>query len=81
MDKPQHKLVVVSIVQGQLAASIIKGHLESEGIPALLQYESAGPVYGITVDGLGEVKILVPQEYAEEARRLIEPQNPGPSVE
>jgi len=75
MDNSQPNLVVVSTVQGQLAASVIKGHLESEGIPALLRYESAGPVYGITADGLGEVRILVPQECAEEARRLIEPRD------
>jgi Putative prokaryotic signal transducing protein len=54
-----------------LEAQIIKGRLESEGIPALLSYESAGLVYGITVDGLGEVKIMVPRDLAEEAREIL----------
>jgi len=27
----------------------------------------------LTVDGLGQVKILVPRELAEEARQIIEP--------
>ena len=54
-----------------LEAQIIKGRLESEGIPVLLSYESAGLVYGITIDGLGEVKIMVPQRMAEEAKEIL----------
>jgi len=65
--------VVVCTVQGELQASVLKSHLESEGIPVLLNYESAGRVFGLTVDGLGEVRILVPQELADQARRVIEP--------
>ncbi|MFC2034671.1 putative signal transducing protein [Chloroflexota bacterium] len=61
-------------MQGKLAAQIIKSHLESEGIPVLLKYESAGIIYGLTIDGLGEVRILVPQEFAEDAQELIKPQ-------
>ncbi|HEY48543.1 MAG TPA: DUF2007 domain-containing protein [Dehalococcoidia bacterium] len=69
----QSKFVVVCKVQGELQASVIKAHLESEGIPVLLKYDSAGKVFGLTVDGLGEVRILVPQEFAEDAKRIIEP--------
>jgi hypothetical protein len=54
-----------------MEAQVIKGRLESEGIPVLLSYESAGLVYGITVDGLGEVKIMVPKALAEEARGIL----------
>jgi hypothetical protein len=67
--------VVVKIVQGEAIANVIKSHLESEGIPVYLKYESAGIIYGIIADGIGEVKILVPQKYAAEARQIIEPQN------
>jgi len=55
----------------QMEAQIIKGRLESEGIPALLSYESASLVYGLTVDGLGEVKILVPSHLAKEAKDIL----------
>jgi hypothetical protein len=55
-----------------LEAQIIKGRLESEGIPVLLRYESAGLVYGITIDGLGQVRIMVPQHLADEAREILE---------
>jgi hypothetical protein len=54
-----------------MEAQIIKGRLESEGIPVLLSYESAGLVYGLTIDGLGEVKIMVPKHLAEEAREIL----------
>jgi len=65
--------VVIKIVQGEASANIIKCHLESEGIPVYLKYESAGIIYGIIADGIGEVRILVPKDLAEEARRIIEP--------
>jgi hypothetical protein len=54
-----------------MEAHIIKGRLENEGIPVLLRYESAGLVYGITVDGLGQVKVMVPSHLAEEAKQIL----------
>jgi len=54
-----------------MEAQIIKGRLESEGIPVLLTYESAGLLYGLTIDGLGEVKIMVPEHFAEEAKEIL----------
>ncbi|MEE8473017.1 MAG: DUF2007 domain-containing protein [Dehalococcoidia bacterium] len=74
MGKTRPGLVEICAVQGELAANVMKSHLESEGIPVLLEYDSAGIVYGLTVDGLGQVRVLVPQELAEEARRIIEPE-------
>lgn len=69
---PQEKsLVTVYVAAGQPEAHIIKARLEAEGIPALLSYESAGVVYGLTTDGLGEVKVMVPTSLAEEARRIL----------
>jgi len=64
------QLVTVTTAK-YLEAQIIKGRLESEGIPVLLRYESAGLIYGITIDGLGEVKVMVPQHLAEEARGIL----------
>jgi hypothetical protein len=54
MECPPSDFVVICKVQGELAANVLKSHLESEGIPVLLKWESAGRVYGLTVDGLGE---------------------------
>ena len=53
MGNSESDFVVIDAVQGELTAHVIKSHLESEGIPGLLQYESAGAIYGLTVDGLG----------------------------
>ena len=57
---------------GMLGAEVIRSKLEAAGIPVLLRYESAGPVFGLTVDGLGAVRVFVPQPLAEEARDLIQ---------
>jgi len=61
----------VYVAQGPLVAEVVKGKLESAGIPVLLDYESIGRVYGIIVDGLGEVRVNVPEAFAEEARGLL----------
>jgi len=58
-------------VEGSLEAEIIKSRLESFQIPVLLQYEAAGRIFGITMDGLGKVKILVPLSLFEEAKKIM----------
>ena len=64
-------LVEIWSEQGELQANIIKSHLESEGIPVLLKYESLGPVLGVIANGLGQVRILVPSKLAKEAKQII----------
>ena len=68
----QPGLVEVCVTSGLLQAQIIKGKLETNDIPVLLEYESLGLVMGLTVDGLGQVRVLVPEEKAETARALLE---------
>jgi len=58
-------------VEGSLEAEIVKSKLESFQIPVLLQYEAAGRIFGITMDGLGKVKIMVPRELLDEARKVL----------
>ena len=65
-------LTTVRVAQGLLQAEVYKSKLESAGIPVLLEYESIGPALGITVDGLGEVRVMVHDELAAEARTLLE---------
>ncbi|MFC1897892.1 hypothetical protein ACFLX8_04970 [Chloroflexota bacterium] len=74
----EYNFVAITKVQGNTIANVLKTHLESEGIPVIFEYESLGMDYGITIEsiranGLGEVRILVPQELAEEAKSIIEP--------
>ena len=66
------KWVVIKIVNGLPEAHIIKGLLESNDIPVRLEYEAIGQIYGLTVDGLGQVKILIPEEFYDEAKSLLE---------
>ncbi len=66
----QEQLVAICTAR-QMEAQIIKGRLESEGIPTLLSYESASLVYGLTIDGLGKVKIMVPAHLAKEAKEIL----------
>lgn len=63
--------VTVYIAQGQLEANVVKSRLESEGIPVLLQYESLSIVFGVIMDGLGQVKVQVPQPLEAEARAIL----------
>jgi hypothetical protein len=65
------KELVTIYTARQMEAHIIKGRLENEGIPALLSYESAGLIYGLTIDGLGEVRVMVPKHLAEEAKKIL----------
>ena len=65
------KLVEVYRAASEAEAQIIKGLLESRGIPCLMKSNAAPSVHVFAVDGMGEVKILVWRELAEKARGLI----------
>jgi len=69
--EPGDKLVTIYQAMGQPEAEIIKGRLEVEGILAIFNYESLGSVYGLTVNGLGQVKVQVPAKYADRALEII----------
>lgn len=69
--RPPTRYVVVSVTQGLLPAEVVRTYLQSHGIPTALRYESAGRALGITVDGLGEVAVMVPARWERAARRLI----------
>jgi hypothetical protein len=66
------KLVTVYQSQGMLGAQVVKGKLESAGMPVFLKYEAIGQVFGLTVDGLGRVEVQVPDDLSEEATALLE---------
>jgi hypothetical protein len=61
----------VATASGMTQANIIAGRLGSEGIPTQLHYEAAGAIYAITIDGLGEVRILVPVADWERAKEVL----------
>ncbi len=60
----EEKLKKLIAVDGMMEAEIIKSKLESFDIPCILKFESAGRLMGITMNGLGEVKVMVsPKDY------------------
>jgi hypothetical protein len=72
MDEPDAVFwEAVATASGMTQANLIAGRLESEGIPTKLDYEAAGAIYAITIDGLGEVRILVPVADWERAREVL----------
>ena len=68
----EQELVCVHSCQGWDLAQIFRSKLEAMDIPVLLKYDSASLVFGITVDSLGEVRIMVPEVYASDAKALLE---------
>ncbi len=56
---------------GEEEARIIQGLLESYGIPSLLKSNAARSVHAFTVDGMGEVRVMVWEQMADKARSLI----------
>jgi hypothetical protein len=73
-------LTTVYVAHGMLRAMVVRGALESAGIPVILNYESLGQTLGITVDGMGQVKIMVPIEWEKEAQTLLNVEPPRGEV-
>ena len=65
------QLVEVYRARGEAEAQVIKGLLESYDIPCVLQSNAAPSVHMFTVDGMGEVRVMVRESMADEARELI----------
>lgn len=62
---------VVYTANGEMEAQGIRAALEAAGIPVHLNFESAGKLYAVTIDGLGAVRIMVPIDRVEEAKEII----------
>ncbi len=53
-------------------AQVVRGLLESNGLPATVQAESIAAVLGVVIGPLAEARVLVPEPLAERARSLLE---------
>ena len=53
------ELVEVYRANGEIEAQVIRSLLDYNGIPCLLKGEAARNIYGLTVDGISEVRIMV----------------------
>lgn len=70
MDREDWK--VLTDVNGPLEGELLKGLLEAQGIPVVLNQEGAGRAIGLTIGPLGLVQILVPAEQYQEAQQVLE---------
>lgn len=83
--------VVIWEAANLMEAQVVKGRLESEGIPALIRGEALATIYGLTAGNLAVAKVLVPAPLADkalallfdevEANELTEPSDPSQDVE
>jgi hypothetical protein len=64
-------MVEVYKAPNEMEAQVIRGLLESYGIPCFLKSNAAPSVHMFTIDGMGEVKIMVLEKMADSARKLI----------
>jgi hypothetical protein len=74
-DKDRHqdmKLKELISVWGPAEAEIIKSFLESQGILCLTRGQIIHSMYPFLSDGLGEIKIFVPENDFETAKKLLD---------
>ena len=64
--------MTVEQTPGITVAEIIVGRLQAEGIPARAWQEGAGEAIGLMVGLLGTGHVVVPAEYAEQARAILD---------
>ena len=69
------KLVEVYKANTEMEAQVVKGLLASFGIPCILRSNSAPSVHMFTMNGLAQVKVMVPESLADEAKNLIVSEN------
>lgn len=55
-----------------MEAQIVKGRLESAGIPAIIRGEVLGAIFGLTTGTLAESAVLVPAALADKAEALLQ---------
>jgi hypothetical protein len=70
MSSESDEVELIRVPGGVNAESIIMA-LRGRGIPARFQGEAVGAIYGLTLDGLGEVSIFVNAENLEEAKSIL----------
>jgi len=69
--KNNEKMVEVYDAPNAMEAQVIKSLLESFNIPCFLKSNAAPSVHMFTMDGMGEVKVMVLESLAKKARNLI----------
>jgi ribonuclease III len=66
------QLSVVFRTASEIEARVVRGLLETHGIPPLISSDLPRSIFPLAVEGLGDVKISVRPDDADEATRVIE---------
>lgn len=66
------EMVQIHSVQGQVEADIIQSYLKSHGIESFTRGLAVHSVHPFTVDGMGEIRILVREDDAERAKEVLD---------
>jgi len=61
----------VHVANGEFNAQQVRAFLEAHGIACEFRGEALRVTHGLTLDGLGEVRIHVRPEHVERARELL----------
>jgi hypothetical protein len=65
------KLLELVRVMGPVEAEVIKNFLESQGISCILQGQMVQSVYPMSVDGMGELRVMVSEDDFPLAKELL----------
>lgn len=68
MKKPVTR---VYVAEGEVEAQQIRSFLEAHDIPCAFHGEALRKTHGLTLNGLGQVEIHVPEDYVEQAKDLL----------
>lgn len=75
--KNNEKMVEVYQARNEMEAQVIKSLLESYDIPCFMKSNAAPSVHTFTMDGMGEVRVMVLESMVDKARELIVRDNNG----
>jgi len=65
-------LVVIFRTQSEVEASVVRGLLEAHGVPTVTASDVPQSIFPLAINALGEVRISVHPDDADEALRIIE---------
>jgi ribonuclease-3 len=72
LPPPLPDLVVIFRTRSDVEASVVHGLLEAHGVPSVVASDLPHSIFPVSVNGLGDVRISVHREDADEARGIIE---------
>ncbi len=75
------KYVTVYRAWGEAEAQVVRALLESSGVKCRIREHGPQSLYPVTVDGLAEVQIMVPQEAEAEALAIVRAYREGEHLE